>query len=135
MLPPAIGRNNMTIIEAITILEIATVECRNKNVDIPGVSQALSVVELYVSPEWVVPHFRYHLRRLGNSAIDIADQQGILSAMFSIINDCLKDLVQKTMDALARDYDETRDSKLEEEIGRLIEEYAKFKDPWEFVAR
>jgi len=125
----------MTIIEAITILEIATVECRSKNVDSPEVNQALSVVELYVSPEWVVPHFRYHLRRLGNSAIDIADQQGILSAMFSIINDCVKDLVRKTMEALASEYDETRDSKLEEEIGRLIKEYARFKDSWEFVAR
>ena len=125
----------MTIIEAITTLEIATVECRNKNVDTPGVNQALNVVELHVSPEWVVPHFRYHLRRLGNSAIDIADQQGILSAMFSIINDCVKDLVRKTMQALACEYDETRDSKLEEEVRRLIEEYAKFKDSWEFVAR
>ena len=92
-------------------------------------------MEPYVSPEWVVPQFRYHLRRLGNSAIDIADQQGILSAMFSIINDCLKDLVRKTMEALACEYDETRDSKLEEEIRRLIEENAKLKDSWEFVAR
>ena len=125
----------MTIIEAIIILEIATAECRSKDVDTPAVNQALNVVELYVRPEWVVPQFRYHLRRLGNSAIDIADQQGILSAMFSIINDCLKDLVRKTMEALACEYDETRDSKLEEEIRRLIEEYAKFEDSWEFVAR
>ena len=125
----------MTIIEAITILEIATVDCRNKDVNTPAVNQALNVVELYVSPEWVVPQFRYHLRRLGNSAIDIADQQAVLSAMFSIINDCVKDLVRKTMEALACEYDETRDSKLKEELRRLIEEYARFKDSWEFVAR
>ena len=125
----------MTIIEAITILEIATVECRSKDVDTPAVNQALNFVELYVRPEWVVPQFRYHLRRLGNSAIDIGDQQGILSAIFSIISDCVKDLVRKTMEALACEYDETRDSKVKEEIRRLIEEYAKFKDSWEFVAR
>jgi len=39
------------------------------------------------------------------------------------------------MEALACEYDETRDSKVKEEIRRLIEEYAKFKDSWEFVAR
>jgi len=47
----------MTIIEAITILEIATVECRSKDVDTPAVNQALNFVELYVRPEWVVPQF------------------------------------------------------------------------------
>ena len=125
----------MTIIEAITTLEIATVECRNKNVDTPAVNQALNVVELYVRPEWVVPQFRYHLRRLGNSAIDIEDQHAVLSATFCIINDCVKELVRNTLEALACEYDETRDSKLKEEIRRLIEEYAKFKDSWEFVAR
>ena len=125
----------MTIIEAITILEIATVECRNKDVDKPDVNQALDVVELYVRPEWVVPQFRYHLQREGNNAIDIADQQAVLNATFSIINDCLKELVRKTMEALACEFDETRDLKVKKEIWRLVREYTKFKDSWEFVAR
>jgi hypothetical protein len=125
----------MTITEAITILEIATVECRNKDVDTPKVKRALSVVELYVRPEWVVPQFRCHLRRLGNSAIDKEDQHAVLSTTFCIINDCLKDSVRKTMEALACEYDKTRDSKVKEEIRRLIEEYARFKDSWEFEAR
>lgn len=125
----------MTIIEAITILEIATVECRSKDVDSPKVNQALSVVELYVRPEWVVPQFRYHLRREGNSAIDIEDQQAVLRTTFCIINDCVKELVRKTMEALACEYGENCDSKLKEEIWRLIKEYARFKDSWEFVAR
>jgi hypothetical protein len=125
----------MTIIEAITILEIATVECRNKDVDKPDVNQALDVVELYVRPEWVVPQFRYHLLREGNNAIDIADQQAVLNATFSIINDCLKELVRKTMEALACEFDETLDLKVKEEIWRLVREYTKFKDSWEFVAR
>ena len=125
----------MTIIEAITILEIATVECRNKDVDTPAVNQALNVVEVYVSPERVIPQFRYHLQRLGNSAIDIEDQHAVLSATFCIINDCVKDLVRKTMEAVAVEYDETRDSKLKEEIRLLIKDYARFKDSWEFVAR
>jgi len=125
----------MTIIEAITTLEIATAECRNKNVDTPAVNQALNVVELYVRPEWVVPQFRYHLQREGNSAIDIEDQRAVLSATFCIINVCVKELVRKTMEALACEYDETRDSKLKEEIRRLIKDYARFKDSWEFVAR
>jgi hypothetical protein len=125
----------MTIIEAITILEIATVECRNKDVDKPDVNQALDVVELYVRPEWVVPQFRYHLQREGNNAIDIADQQAVLNATFFIINDCLKELVRKTMEALACEFDETRDLKVKEEIWRLVREYTKFKDSWEFVAR
>ena len=125
----------MTIIEAITTLEIATVECRNKNVDTPAVNQALNVVELYVRPEWVVTQFRYHLRREGHSAIDIEDQQAVLSATFCIINDCVKELVRKTMEALACEYDETHDSKVQEEIRLLVKDYARFKDSWEFVAR
>jgi len=125
----------MTIIEAITILEIATVECRNEDVDKPDVNQALDVVELYVQPEWVVPQFRNHLQREGNNAIDIADQQAVLNATFSIINDCLKELVRKTMEALACEFDETRDLKVKKEIWRLVREYTKFKDSWEFVAR
>jgi hypothetical protein len=125
----------MTIIEAINILEIATVECKNKDVDRPDVNQALDVVELYVRPEWVVPQFRYHLQREGNNAIDIADQQAVLNATFFIINDCLKELVRKTMEALACEFDETRDLKVKEEIWRLVREYTKFKDSWEFVAR
>jgi hypothetical protein len=125
----------MTIIEAINILEIATVECKNKDVDRPDVNQALDVVELYVRPEWVVPQFRYHLQREGNNAIDIADQQAVLNGTFFIINDCLKELVRKTMEALACEFDETRDLKVKEEIWRLVREYTKFKDSWEFVAR
>ena len=126
----------MTIIEAITILEIATVECRSKDVDSPKVNQALSVVELYVRPEWVVPQFRSHvLNRHNRNEVDGEGQQQVLRATFPGIRDSVKELIGKQTDALARRFAVSQDTRVGEEIERMATEYGKLGEPWVFVER
>jgi hypothetical protein len=47
----------------------------------------------------------------------------------------VKDLLGKQMDALARKFAATHDTKVKEEIERLGKEYGKLKQTWVFVAR
>ena len=50
----------MTVLEALAILEAATLECKKRNVDTPEVHDALTLLEPHVQPEWLVPQFRDH---------------------------------------------------------------------------
>ena len=47
----------------------------------------------------------------------------------------VKELIGRTMDALARTFSATHDMKVKNEIERLLKEYGELGKPWEFVAR
>jgi hypothetical protein len=62
-------------------------------------------------------------------------QQQVLRATFPRIRDSVKELIGKQTDALARYFAATHDTKVKEEIERLLKEYGKLKEPWVFVVR
>jgi hypothetical protein len=57
------------------------------------------------------------------------------SPTFPRIRDSVKELIGKQTDALARYFAATLDTKVKEEIERLLKEYGKLKEPWVFVVR
>jgi hypothetical protein len=84
----------MTFLEALDILEAATLECNARHIDIPEVTAALDLLEPYVRPDWVVPQFRYHLQRESDNEDDLRCQQPVLSATFPVIRDSIMRLMQ-----------------------------------------
>jgi hypothetical protein len=123
-----------TVIEALSILEAAVLECKKRDVDTPELREALDLLKPYVRPEWLVPQFRYHaLYKHNKTEVDGEGQQQVLRATFPGIRDAIAILLEVRFDALASKFDKTHDLEIKEEIGRLAIEYAKLKRPWLFV--
>src|SRR4029450_1577520 len=121
----------MTVSEALAILESATVECKKRDINTPEVRDALDLLEPHIRPEWLIPQFRYHLDPDPSVEMDQEGQQQVLRATFSGIRKSVKDLLEKQMDALARQFAATHDMKLKEEIARLSSELVKLNRPQE----
>jgi hypothetical protein len=83
----------------------------------------------------LVPQYRHALDRPGDREYDREGQQQVLRATFPGIRESVKDLLGKKMDALAREFHETHNMDVKDEIERLAREYGKLGGPWEFVAR
>jgi hypothetical protein len=121
----------MTVSEALAILESATVECKKRDINTPEVRDALDLLEPHIRPEWLIPQFRYHLDRDPSVEVDKEGQQQVLGATFPGIRKSVKDLLEKQMDALTRQFAATHDMKLKEEIERLSSELVKLDRPQE----
>jgi hypothetical protein len=128
------GKTMTASSEALAILESATVECKKRDINTPEVRDALDLLEPHIRPEWLIPQFRYHLDRDPSVEVDKESQQQVLRATFLRIRKSVKDLLEKEMDALARQFAATHDIKLKEEIDRLSSELVKLDRPWVFVA-
>ena len=50
----------MRLLEALKILEDATLDCKRRNIDTPEVREALDVLAPYCRPEWKITGFREH---------------------------------------------------------------------------
>jgi hypothetical protein len=123
----------MTVLDALAILEAATLEWKQRDAYTPEVREALNFLQPHVRPEWLIPQFRYHAQ-LTENELDKEAQQQVLRATFPGIRQSIRDLLGKQMDALAREFAATHDVKVKEEIERLAKEYDKLKEPWRFVA-
>ena len=53
----------MRMLEALRILEDATLECKVRNIDMPEVKAALDLLDPYCRPTWFVKMFRASLQR------------------------------------------------------------------------
>jgi hypothetical protein len=72
-------------LEALRILEAATLNCREHSIDTPEVNQVLDVLEPYCRPEWRVAGFRHNLNPCGESGVDRKGNNksyGLISAAF-----------------------------------------------------
>jgi hypothetical protein len=125
----------MTVLEALAILESATVECKQRDINTTEVKDALDLLERYIRPEWLVPQFRHHaLKERTNNHVEREGQQQVLRATFPGIRHSVKELIGKQMDTLARKFHDTHVMKVKEEIERLSRELTKLDKPWVFVA-
>jgi hypothetical protein len=123
----------MTVLEALAILESAVLECKKRSIDTSEVREALDLLDLYIRPEWLIPQFRLHVHRHGSPvAWEKEGQQQVLRATFPGIRDSVKELIGKQTDALSRNFAATHDTKVKEEIERLLKEYGRLKEPWSF---
>ena len=125
----------MTVLEALSILEAAVLECKKKNINTPEVRKALDLLEPCIYPKWVMLQFRLNVLdgNAGNGADGEAQQQA-LRETFPAIRDSVRELLRKRMDALAREFHDTHNMKVKDEIERLAREYGKLGEPWQFSA-
>src|SRR5215470_12860779 len=100
----------MTVLEALAILEAATLECKKREVDTPELRAALDFLELHIQPAWLIPQFRYHLDHDPSVEVNQEVQQPVLRATFPRIRDCVRELLGVRMDALARKFHETHNT-------------------------
>jgi hypothetical protein len=109
----------MTVLEALAILESATLECKKRDMNTLEVREALNFLEPHIQPEWLVPQFRYLVQLDGSRGWGLKDRQRVLRATFPGIRESVKELIGKQMDALARQFAATHDMIVKEEIERL----------------
>lgn len=117
----------MTVLQALAILESATLECQQREVDTPEARDALNILDPYVLPAWLIPQFRCHLDREPNPE-DKQGQQRVLRVTFSGIRESVKFLLEGRMDVLARKFYETHDSQVREEMYDLAADLAKLDE-------
>ena len=74
------------ILEALKILEAATVESKTRDIDTPQVREALDVLAPYCRPEWRVTRFRSHLKAVEEFGPAGEGQQQNVRVYFAGIN-------------------------------------------------
>jgi len=84
----------MTILDALAILETATLECKQRDIYTPEVKEALDFLQSHSRPEWLIPHFRYHAQ-LNEVDLNKEAQEQALRAIFPCIRESVKDLLGK----------------------------------------
>jgi hypothetical protein len=87
----------MTVLDALAILEAATLECKQRDIYTPEVSEALDFLQLRIRPEWLIPGFRYHAQ-LDEGELDKEAQQQALRAILPVLRQSVKDLLGKQVD-------------------------------------
>jgi hypothetical protein len=125
----------MTVLEALATLEAAMLECKKRDINTPQVREALDFLEPHIQPPWLVPQYRHALDRHRDQDYELEGQQQVFRSTFEGIRDSVRDLIGKKMDALARQFHQTHDMKVKEEIERLAREYGKLGEPWRFVSK
>jgi hypothetical protein len=68
----------MIVLEALAILEAATLECKKRHVNTSEVKEALDFLEPHVRPEGAIPQFRNHLD--GERDAELAERRSAASS-------------------------------------------------------
>ena len=125
----------MTVLEALAILEAATLEYKKREGDTPELRAALDFLEPHIQPAWLIPQFRHNLD--GEQEHEYAAREGqqqVFRVTFPGIRNSVRALIGKQADALARKFHETHYMAVKEELERTLKEYGELGKPWEFVA-
>ena len=127
----------MRVLEALKILEDATLECKKRPINTPEVNEALDVMERNVDTESRVVCFRHNLDRHPGSfrfsSDDSEGQQQNLRAHILGIHRCVRAALSKDIGVLGRIYlQSNKDPAIKAEIDRLNDELTKMPARWEF---
>ena len=77
----------MTVLDALAILEDATLKCKQRDIYTPELKEALDCLQPLIWPEWLIPQFRYHSRLSEENEIDLdkeAQQQALRAILLRI---------------------------------------------------
>ena len=87
----------MTVLDALAILEAATLERKQRDIYTPEVREAIDFLQPRIRPEWLISHFRYHAQLNEKNEIDLnrEAQQRTLRAIFPRIRESAKDPLGK----------------------------------------
>lgn len=119
----------MRVLDALELLEVATAECKERDIDTPEIRQALDILERHCRPKWRVHGFRENLKRCEESDPGEGQQQ-ILRIYLGGIRTSVKAWLTKRIGQLNRRYRESKDTGVKAEIDRLTEELARLSEKW-----
>ena len=87
----------MTVLDALSILEAAILECKQRDISKPELNEALNFLQPLVRPEWLIPQFRYHAQLNDKNEVDVDKeaQQQALRRIFPRIRESVKDPLGK----------------------------------------
>jgi hypothetical protein len=125
----------MGIIDALRILEAATIECKTRDVGTPEVREALDVLAPYCRPEWRVTGFRGHLKAAEEFGAGGEGQQQNLRVCFAGIHANVRKLLTSQIGKPNYRYKKSNDAILKAELDRLTAELERLPERWKFVAR
>jgi len=116
-------RRHLTVLQALAILEAATLNCREININTPAISAAFSILEPRIQPKWLIPQFRCYLDNA---------QEGRLRVTFLEIRAAVAQSVRTKRDSLALKFHYTHNPMIKQEIDHLGRELAKLDTPLDF---
>ena len=109
----------MRVLEALKILEDATLDCKIRNINTPEVRTALEVLQPYCRPLWRITGFRDHLKQHGEQGPDSEGQQQVLRVYFGGIYENVRQLLSTQVKKLSYRYEKTKDAAVKRELDRL----------------
>ena len=126
----------MRILQALRILEDATMECKLRPIDTAEVREALDLLQPYCTP-WLVKAFRNHLKPSATDDVLLVGatregQQQQLRVAFHGIYANVRWLLKRRLGRLGARYSKTHDPAVKAEINRLNDELAKLPQEWVF---
>ena len=87
----------MTVLDALAILEAATLECKQREIYTPELREALNFLDLRIWPEWLIPQFRYHAKLTGKNQVNVDREarEQALRVIFLRVRESVKDPLGK----------------------------------------
>ncbi len=126
----------MRVLEALKILEDATLDSKKRDVDTPEVRQALDLLDPICEPKWRVGGFRHQLKpHAGQSGHELEGQQQILRVYFGSIYMCVRELLAAQIGKFNYQYKKTTDPAVKAELDHLTAELEKLPERWDFYVR
>lgn len=124
----------MRVLEALKILEEATLDCKTRDINTPEVRTALDVLQPYCRPAWRIAGFRDHLQPHDQGS-EREGQQQVLRVYFSGIYGNIKQLLSTHIKQLNYRYEKTKDAIVKQELDRLKTELEQLPERWDFKPR
>ena len=124
----------MRVLEALKILEEATLDCKARDINTPEVRTALDVLQPYCRPAWRIAGFRDHLQP-HNLDSGREGQQQVLRVYFGGIHNNVRQLLSTQVKQLSYRYEKTKEAVVKQELDRLKTKLENFPERWDFRSR
>jgi hypothetical protein len=122
------------VLEALKILEDATLDCKSRDVNTPEVRTALEILHPYCRPRWRITGFRDHLQH-GEHGPDSEGQQQVLRVYFGGIYENVRQLLSTQVKKLSYRYEKTKEVTVRRELDRLKSKLEQLPERWDFRPR
>jgi hypothetical protein len=115
----------VTVLQALAILEGTVLECKERDINTPEMTEALNLLEPYIRPTWLIRQFRHCVlsERTDNPGHREGQQQ-VLRITFPGIRESVRILLEVRMDKRALEFHEDK-GWVRDEIYRLCRELMK----------
>jgi hypothetical protein len=124
------------LLEALKILEDATLDSKKRDINTLEVRQALDLLDPICQPKWRVAGFRSQLKpHAGQEGHQLEGQQQVLRVYFGGIYSFVRQLLAVRINKLNYQYKKTNDPTVKVELDRHTAELEKLPERWDSYVR